>query len=192
MLKKSLVVGALSLTALLATGVASAQNVYVGGTVGQSKWHDDCGTLTKCDTKGTAFKVIGGYNFNKNFAFETSLFSLGKINASLPLANAIAGAEVKGGGIDFSGVAKVDFTDDFGGFAKLGVSRTTTTAKGTYANNTLFSQDSTTTQPIGALGLTYKVAKDWALRGEFETRRVKLGTEKENVNTFSVGMQYSF
>ena len=192
MLKKSLAIGALSLTALLATGVASAQNVYVGGTVGQSKWNEECRSFTKCDTKGTAIKLVGGYNFNKNFAFETSLFSLGKIDASLPLSNSIVGSESKGGGIDFSGVAKVDFTDEFGGFLKLGVARTSTTTKRTFANNTLFSQDSTTTQPIGALGLTYKVAKDWALRGEFETRRVKLGAAKENVNTFSVGMQYSF
>ena len=76
---------------------------------------------------------------------------------------------------------------------EVGVARTTYYYKAvTFANNTLFPQDPTTTQPIGALGLTYKVAKDWALRGEFETRRVKLGADKENVNTFSVGMQYSF
>jgi predicted porin len=42
------------------------------------------------------------------------------------------------------------------------------------------------------LGLTYKVSKDIALRGEFESRRVKLGGEKDTVNNFSVGVQYSF
>ncbi|WMW81604.1 outer membrane beta-barrel protein [Undibacterium cyanobacteriorum] len=192
MLKKSLLVGAVSLAAMLASGVASAQNVYVGGTVGQAKWNDDCKAVSKCDTKSNAFKLIGGYNFDKNFAFETSLFSLGKITASAPLGNAIASAEVKASGIDFAGVAKADFTDEFGGFVKLGVSRVTTSAKGNVGNLLGFSDDTTSTQPVGALGLTYKVSKDLALRGEFETRRVKLGSEKENVNTFSVGMQYSF
>lgn len=192
MLKKSLLIGAVSLAAMLSSGVASAQNVYVGGTVGQAKWNDDCKAVSKCDTKSNAFKLIGGYNFDKNFAFETSLFSLGKISASAPLGNTIASAEVKASGIDFAGVAKTDFTEEFGGFVKLGVSRVTTSAKGNVGNLLGFSDDTTSTQPVGALGLTYKVTKDLALRGEFETRRVKLGSEKENVNTFSVGMQYSF
>lgn len=192
MLKKSLLVGAVSLATMLASGVASAQNVYVGGTVGQAKWNDDCKAVSKCDTKSNAFKLIGGYNFDKNFAFETSLFSLGKISASAPLGNTIASAEVKASGIDFAGVAKADFTEEFGGFVKLGVSRVTTSAKGNVGNLLGFSDDTTSTQPVGALGLTYKISKDLALRGEFETRRVKLGSEKENVNTFSVGMQYSF
>ncbi|TXI90482.1 MAG: hypothetical protein E6Q34_08860 [Burkholderiaceae bacterium] len=192
MLKKTLVLGAVSLAALLSAGVASAQNVYVGGTVGQSKWNDECSGTVKWDTGGTAYKLIGGYNFDKNFAFETSLFSLGKINASLPIGNTIAGAEVKGSGIDFAAVAKTDFNEHFGGFAKLGVSRTTVKSTGSYGNNLVFSQDTTSTQPVAALGLTYNVTKELALRGEFETRRVKLGTDKENVNTFSVGMQYSF
>ena len=192
MLKKSLMVSSLAIAGLLIGASASAQNVYVGGTVGQSKWNDDCKTVTKCDTNSTTYKLIGGYNFDKNFAFETTVFSLGKISASAPIGNAVGSAELKASGIDFAGVLKHDFTEEFGGFAKLGVARTTTTAKGTVSNLGSVSTDTTSTQPVAALGLTYKISKDLALRGEFETRRIKLGGEKENVNTFSIGAQYSF
>jgi OOP family OmpA-OmpF porin len=192
MLKKSLMVSTLAVAGLFIGASASAQNVYVGGTVGQSKWNDDCKQITKCDTNTTTYKLIGGYNFDKNFAFETSVFSLGKATASAPFGNAIASAELKSSGIDFAGVVKHDFTEEFGGFAKLGVARTTTTVKGTVSNLGTASVDSTSTQPVAALGLTYKVSKELALRGEFETRRIKFGSEKENVNTFSIGAQYSF
>ncbi len=192
MLKKSLMVSTLAIAGLLIGASASAQNVYVGGTVGQSKWNDDCKTVTKCDTNSTTYKLIGGYNFDKNFAFETTVFSLGKISASAPIGKAVGSAELKASGIDFAGVLKHDFTEELGGFAKLGVARTTTTAKGTVSNLGSVSTDTTSTQPVAALGLTYKISKDLALRGEFETRRIKLGGEKENVNTFSIGAQYSF
>mgnify|MGYP000355478856 FL=1 len=192
MLKKSLLVSTLAVAGLLIGASASAQNVYVGGTVGQAKWNDDCKSVSKCDTNTTAYKLIGGYNFDKNFAFETTIFSLGKASASASFGNAIGSAELKSSGINFSGVVKTDFTEDFGGFAKLGVARTTSTVKGTLSNFGSVSTDTTSTQPVAALGLTYKVSKELALRGEFETRRIKLGTEKENVNTFSIGAQYSF
>ena len=42
MLKKSLLVSTLAVAGLLIGASASAQNVYVGGTVGQAKWNDDC------------------------------------------------------------------------------------------------------------------------------------------------------
>jgi OOP family OmpA-OmpF porin len=191
MLKKNLLVSILAVAGLMIGASASAQ-VYVGATTGLSKWSDECKGATKCDTTSTAYKVLGGYNIDKNFAVEASYFSLGKISAAVNVGQVNANAEVKGSGFEIAGVAKHNFTEEFGGFAKLGVARVKADANSVVPGFARFSQDTTSTQPVLGLGVTYKVAKDIALRAEFETRRVKLGNEKDTVNNFSVGAQYSF
>lgn len=191
MLKKNLLVSILAVAGLMIGASASAQ-VYVGATAGQSKWNDDCKATTKCDTSSTAYKVFGGYNIDKNFAVEASYFSLGKISATASVGQTTASAEVKGNGFEIAGVAKHDFTEEFGGFAKLGVARVKADANSVVPGLASFSQDTTSTQPVFGLGVTYKISKEIALRGEFESRRAKLGNDKETVNNFSVGVQYSF
>jgi OOP family OmpA-OmpF porin len=191
MLKKNLLVSILAVAGLMIGASASAQ-VYVGATAGQSKWNDECKGTTKCDTTSTGYKVFGGYNIDKNFAVEASYFSLGKISAAANVGQINAKAEVKGSGFEIAGVAKHNFTEEFGGFAKLGLARVKADANSVVPGLASFSQDTTSTQPVLGLGVTYKVSKDIALRGEFETRRAKLGNDKETVNNFSVGVQYSF
>ncbi len=191
MLKKNWLVSVLAVAGLMIGASASAQ-VYVGATAGQAKWNDDCKGTTKCDTTSTGYKLFGGYNIDKNFAVEASYFSLGKINANGTVGQVNASAEVKGTGFEIAGVAKHDFTENFGGFAKLGLARVKADANSVVPGWAHFSQDTTSTQPVLGLGLTYKVSKDIALRGEFESRRVKLGGDKDTVNNFSVGVQYSF
>lgn len=191
MLKKNWLVSVLAVAGLMIGASASAQ-VYVGATAGQTKWNDDCKGTTKCDTTSTGYKLFGGYNIDKNFAVEASYFSLGKINANGTVGQVNTSAEVKGTGFEIAGVAKHDFTEQFGGFAKLGLARVKADANSVVPGWAHFSQDTTSTQPVLGLGLTYKVSKDIALRGEFESRRVKLGGDKDTVNNFSVGVQYSF
>jgi OOP family OmpA-OmpF porin len=191
MLNKKFLVSVVALAGLMVGASASAQ-VYVGATAGQSKWKEECKGLTKCDTTSNAYKVFGGYNIDKNFAVEGSYFSLGTAKATANIGNVSSSAEVKGSGFEIAGVAKTNFTDSFGGFAKLGLARVKADASSTQTGLGHFSQDTTSTQPVFGLGLTYTISKEIALRGEFESRRIKLGNDKETVNNFSVGVQYSF
>ncbi len=196
MLKKNLVVSLLALAGALVGVSASAQTapsqMYVGGTVGQSKWMDDCKGTTSCDTTSTAYKLIGGYNVDKNFALEASYFSLGKISATATTGSMTGSVEAKATGFELAGVVKQNFTDDFGGFAKLGLARISADATAKVPGVLFASEDTSSTQPVFGLGLTYNMTKELALRAEFETRRVKLGADKDTVRNFSVGMQYSF
>lgn len=192
MLKKNLFVSLLLLAGLGIGASASAQ-VYVGGTVGQSKWNVDCNQSgVSCDKTTNSYKIIGGYNIDKNFAVEASYFSLGKVKANAAIGAVNASAEAKGTGFEVAGVLKHDFTEEFGGFAKLGVARVSVDTKANVPSVFSLSEDTTSTQPVLGLGLTYKVSKEIALRGEFESRRVKIGDEKNTVNNFSVGVQYTF
>ena len=191
MLKNKFLVAVIATAGIMISAGASAQ-VYVGGTIGQSKWNDDCKLTTKCDTTSSAYKLLGGYNLDKNFALEASYFSLGKLKATANVGGANANISVEGTGFEFAGIAKTDFTEEFGGFAKLGVARVKADANSVVTGFGKYSQDTTSTQPVLGLGLTYKITKELALRGEFEMRRMKLGTDKENVRNLSVGMQYAF
>lgn len=196
MLKKNLVVSLLAFAGLLAGANVSAQTapsqVYVGGTVGQAKWMDDCKGTTTCDTTSNAYKLVAGYNVDKNFAFEASYFSLGKISATATSGSTTGRIEAKATGFELAGVVKQNFTEDFGGFAKLGLARISADATANVPGVMFASQDTSSTQPVLGLGVTYNMTKELALRAEFETRRVKLGADKDTVRNFSVGMQYSF
>ncbi len=196
MLKKNLLVSLLAFAGLLVGVSASAQTstsqMYVGGTVGQAKWNDRCIDAIKCDTTSTAYKLVGGYNVDKNFALEASYFSLGKVAATVKSGNATGYTDAKATGFELAGVVKHNFTDEFGGFAKFGLARVSATANRNVPGVLSATQDTTSTQPVFGFGLTYNVTKELALLTEFESRRVKLGTDKDRVNNFSVGMQYSF
>lgn len=192
MLKKNLF-ASLMLVAGLVVGASASAQVYVAGTVGQAKWNADCKQSgVSCDQTGNSYKVIGGYNIDKNFAFETSYFSLGKMKATASSGGITGFAEAKGTGFEFAGVVKHDFNETFAGFARIGVARVSVDTTASVPSMLTMSADTHSTQPVVGFGLNYKVSKEIALRGEIETRRVKIGDEKSSVNNFSVGVQYTF
>ena len=84
---------AFSLPAMAQMSMSSA---YIGGGIGQSKFKDGCtgGSFpgVSCDDKDTAFKIFGGYQFNKNIAAEIGWTDLGKAKASGPGGTAEAKA----------------------------------------------------------------------------------------------------
>lgn len=104
---------------------AAAQNnalssVYIGGSVGQSKARDACdnipGTGLSCDDKDTAWRLLGGYQFNRYFAAEIGYHDLGKVEASGLGAN----ADVKANAWELVGIGKWPIGNQFGVYGKLG------------------------------------------------------------------------
>lgn len=192
MLNKNLLVSMI-MVAGLAVGASASAQVYVGGTVGQSKWNVDCKEAgVTCDKSTNAYKLVGGYNIDKNFALEASYFSLGKMQANAKIGTVNATAEAKGTGFELAGVLKHDFENGFGAFAKAGVARVKADMSASVPSTFKLSDSTTSTQPVLGLGLTYAVSKEIALRGEIESRRIKIGTDKNTVNTVSLGVQYAF
>ncbi|MBR7776938.1 outer membrane beta-barrel protein [Undibacterium rugosum] len=195
MLKNKLISAGLVAAGLLLSAAASAQ-VYVGGTVGKAKWNNDCSGTSTCSTNANTYKLLGGYNINNTFAVEGSYYSLGTIDASYRDATTSATGSLKAKAFELAGIAKYDFTNELTGFAKLGVAsvKTEGSASANVAGLGSFagSGSTTSTQPVFGLGLTYKLTKELALRGEFETRKVKFGDDKSAVNNLSVGLQYAF
>lgn len=74
-IRKALAVCALALSGALTASQASAQ-FFVGGSVGQSDMDDEItnGLITSgtVDSKDTAWKIFGGYMFNRHFGVDAS------------------------------------------------------------------------------------------------------------------------
>lgn len=174
---------------LASSSAVLAQGVYVGGSVGYARSNVDCAGTTNCSTNSTGAKAFVGYQINDMFSLEASYFDLGKANATV----GTAGIDIKSTGYGLRGLISVPFNKDFSGFAAVGINRVK--SKATVTVGTLTgSLDTTSTKPSLALGVDYALTPALKLRGEFENIRfdAPANSGNYNVNTFSVGLKYSF
>src|SRR5713226_5743621 len=89
---------------------------YAGITLGQSDVKDvDCGGFS-CDKKDTAFRILGGYQINRNFAAELGYHDLGKVTFSAPGVS----ANIKANVWELVGVGAYPFANQFSVYGKLG------------------------------------------------------------------------
>lgn len=154
-------------------------------------------TSTSDDTRDTAYKIFGGYKFNRNFAVEAGYFDLGKFsfNANTAPAGSLAGSfRVKGLNLDAIGI--LPFTEKFSGFARVGAqyARTRDSFAGTgavvVANSNPTDRDANYKY---GLGMQYDFTPSLALRIEAERYRISDAVQgKENVDLVSVGLVFSF
>jgi opacity protein-like surface antigen len=164
---------------------------YVGGSVGQSKI--DCSTGgvagVSCDDSDTAFRVLGGYQFNKYLGAELGYADLGK--ATLSAAGLSASVEAKAW--DLVAVGRVPVADRFSLFGKLGMYR----ADSDLSSNTALipaSSDDNTDVTYG-LGAQYDFNKNLGVRAEWQQYK-KVGSDSTggegDVDVMSVGVVYRF
>lgn len=88
---RKLIVGLLALCLQgLALG-AAAQEAYVAGGVGRSSWAFDCGA-NGCERNTTAWRLAGGYRFNRVVTLEGFYFDLGRARSTHFLLDGRLGA----------------------------------------------------------------------------------------------------
>src|SRR2546428_13995713 len=76
---------ATSVFALPAAAQMNTSAFYAGVSVGQSKFKDACsgvGAGVSCDDKDTAWRILGGYQFNRNLAAELGYHKFGETKAT--------------------------------------------------------------------------------------------------------------
>jgi OOP family OmpA-OmpF porin len=159
---------------------------YVGGSLGMtsSDFCDDLGAPT-CDDGGTGFKIFGGYQLNKNFAFELSYLDLGE-------------AEASGGGLTVTGTASgfslgalgILPIDNFSLFGRVGISFLDAEFKASGTINDSVS-DSSNELTYG-LGAAYNFTKNFAVRAEWERYTTKVEDEKTDIDLLTIGVTYRF
>ncbi|WP_425259773.1 outer membrane protein [Rubrivivax sp. RP6-9] len=172
-------------------GAASAAALYAGAAIGQSDYRIDTTGASSADTTDTAGKVYLGTTITRHLGVEAAVFDLGRTTGSIfvPGAGTVnASAQVRGLGI--SGV----FSAPVGPvslFAKAGIAYVRASAEANVSTGLPGSESSW--QPTVGLGVSYPLAGQLAVRGEWERVRARFpGDGEDHVDLLSVGLSYRF
>lgn len=207
--------GKLRLLALLiiASPLAMAQDSgwYIGANVGQSRAKIDDGRIisglvgggftgvTSMDDRkrDTGYKLFGGYQINKYFAFEGGYFDLGKFGfTAVTVPAGTLNGDLKLKGFNLDAVLSLPFTEKFSGFIRAGVTHAEAkdSFSGTGAVTVINPSPSErgTNYKFGG-GLQYDFTKSFGMRLEMERYRIKDAVNnKGDLDLASVGVLFRF
>ena len=156
----------------------------VGGSVGQSKIKLDCPAGASCDDTDTAFRIFGGYNFNKHFGAELGYADLGKATFS---AAGLSG-DAKATAWDLMAVGTLPIGDKFGVYGKLGWYRADTKSSGIAGGSSDTNSDFTM-----AVGGQFNFNKNLGIRAEWQQyNAVGNDSRHGDVDVMSIGVVYRF
>lgn len=156
--------------ALIAAPPAAAQ-LYAGGGLGWSDYKSGNAvplTSGSVDGEDTGFKIFGGYQFNRNFAFEVSYLDLGKASyTGFAGAAPVTGGRAETTGFNFSVVGALPLSPNFDLFGKLGMMAWETDASFS-VSGVPGSQKNDGNDLTYGVGVAYNFTPNLALRGEWE------------------------
>ena len=165
---------------------------YVGASIGQSDV-DDSITANLIDTgsvdgKDTAFKIFGGYQFNRNFALEAAYIDLGEVSYSGTFGGAaVTGGSVETTGFNLSAVGILLVNEKFSVFGKVGVFVWEAEANDVTGGVPFSASDDGADLSFG-LGASYAITPSLSLRAEWE----RLESSDADADILSIGVAFRF
>jgi OOP family OmpA-OmpF porin len=180
-------------SAMLVAGpvLAQDQGWYAGLTLGQSKQKDACdgvsGAGISCDDKDTAWRILGGYQFNKNLAAELGYTDVGEVSASGTFS-----ASIEAKIWELVAVGSWPFTPNFSAYGKLGMYRGDTDFS---TNNPAFANESeSNTDLTYGIGVRWDFTKNLGARAEYQIYKDIGGGNigEGDVDVISVGVIWKF
>ncbi|WP_460890846.1 outer membrane beta-barrel protein, partial [Ramlibacter alkalitolerans] len=208
--------GAVTLAVLGATTGAPAlaqplatPHWYVGGNVGRTNSqfeNDDTFGLVppaavasfRDDDSATGYKLYGGYQLNRIFAFEAGFFHLGTYDFGFttvaPVGTLDASTRFRGANIDL--VAGWPVFDRFSVFGRIGAAwtqaRSTATRGGALGAATISDRERKWGPKVG-LGLEYAITPTLGVRAEWERYRVRDPLRgRDDIDMASIGLVWRF
>ena len=205
--------------ALAMLGIASASEAlaqasnsyyYIGGGIGQARAELNDERITRPlfgsgltasnivrDNNDTAYKLFGGYQFNRNFALEAGYFNLGKFGFSAnttPLGTFNGQVKIQGFNLDLVGT--LPLSERFSVFARAGAQAAKTGATYGGSQPTSIFNPSPSRREVNykaGLGLQYEVTPSFLVRAEVERYRItdNIG-KKANADMVSVSLVFPF
>lgn len=181
---------------------------YVGGNIGQSRAKiDDArirpllpGAAINDDNKGNAFKLFGGYQFNRNFALEGGYFNLGEFgytaNSAPTLAATLSG-KIKLQGLNLDAVGMLPLDDKFSVFGRLGLqyaqAKDTFTSTGAAPTPANPNPSKSALNYKAGVGAQYDFNPSLGMRVEAERYRIDDAiNNKGDIDLYSIGLVYRF
>lgn len=188
-MKKLLLGVALALSA----AAAGAQDIgpYIGGHIGQATAKDGCdgtaGTGISCDDSDMSWKILGGYQFNRNFAVEIAYSDGGEIEASFGTLRESISASIW----ELVVVGMAPVADRVSVYGKVGIYRADVDDETNFG----FSANETNNDLTFGAGVRFDVSRNVALRLEWQRYQdvggVNVGGESD-LDVISIGALYRF
>lgn len=197
-LKKTTIAALLAVSgvALSSGAFAQAKNAetgfYIGASAGQSKV--DCGDVSpfSCDDTDTAYKIFGGYKFNRNLAVEGGYAQLGEASVSGFGLSLTAEATAW----DLAAVGSLPLGNNFSLFGKVGL----------YSGEIEVSSNvpggngkKTTSNLTYGFGAQFDFTRNLGLRGEWQRyadaktpSTAATDEEKIDIDVLSIGIIWKF
>jgi len=191
------------------SATAQEAGYYYGGlSIGQSRARIDDERITagllgagmrtttmSLDESDTAFKLFGGYQFNRYFAVEGGYFDLGKFgftSTTLPTGSLHGQIKLRGFNLDLVGT--LPLSERLSAIGRIGaqVARASDSFSGTGAVQVLGPNPSKRDMnyKVG-LGLQYEVNPSFLVRGEAERYRINDAVgNRGDINMFSVTLVF--
>lgn len=193
---RTLAAAALAAAGLFFSAPAAAQ-FYLGFSFGQAEVDqslivpdllDPGGTV---DGKDGAFKLFGGYQFNRNFALEAAAVDLGDMSYSGFFSGTpsgpVSGGRVQNGGLNLSAVGVLPLGERFALFGKAGIFLWSSEATDITGGVPTISEADGSDLSLG-LGASFALTPRASLRAEWE----RFEMSSSDVDLVSVGLAFSF
>lgn len=171
--KMATILAAIAFTTLPASALAKDGMGYFGFGVGQAK-NDGCDAQpsgTSCEDSKTVGRIVGGYEFNENFAIEGAYTSLGE--AELIALSGPGRAKLDGSAFSISAIGSIPLSNTWALYGKAGYSRWDVEASVTDNFGDVYTADDDGNDPVFGLGVKW-VDGNYSLRFEFERYDVGL------------------
>ncbi len=149
-----------------AAQTAADNGFYVGANVGQSKINE-CGG---CDNKDTAWRLLGGYQLNRNFSAELGYDNFGEFGGA------------KANAWELVGVGTYPLANQFGVYGKLGAHHSELKDGGSETGNGL----------TYGVGLQYDIMPALGVRGEWQRYDKIAGISDVKMDMLSIGAIWRF
>jgi OOP family OmpA-OmpF porin len=172
---------------------AAAQDVhrfYAGASIGQTTASDGCSGIIvpgiTCNDSDTAWRFLGGYQIDRNFAVELGYHDFGKVKATGFGVN----GEVTANVWELVGVGTLPLRNRFSVYGKLGGYRGDTQLR----SNAGFSGSDTNTDITFGVGGRYDLSPQIAFRAEYQAYQSVGGSTVGNsdFDVISVGALFKF
>ncbi len=144
----------------------------------------------------TAYKIFGGYQFNKNFALEAGYFNLGKFTYGTALPGGTLNGRYEIEGVNFDLVGTMPLGAKWSALARVGVQHANTrdsfSGPGLPASASVDNSSRVNNVKVG-LGMQYEITPSVLVRAEAERFRVRDGISNNgDVNYYSMSLVFPF
>jgi OOP family OmpA-OmpF porin len=168
---------ATGLAALLVMAAPATAQLYLGATIGQAEYKEGCLGTGECDDADTAWRILGGFQFNRFLALELGYYDFGEASSGPVTIEAEA--------FEIVAVGSLHLTDRFSLYGKAGAYQGTLEGLGV---------DEDTSDLTYGIGARWDFTRRFGVRAEWQ-RYESLGGGnliETDLDVLSIGLIFSF